>query len=438
VQAERRKRDEHSGIMLTREENELLCRVGPEAPMGRMLRRYWVPAALGSELEAGGAPRRTRLLGEDLVAFRGDDGAVGILDEHCPHRGASLVLARNEACALRCIYHGWKIAADGRVLETPPEPDEHGFAARVRAHAYPVYEAGGIVWTYLGPAGTEPPKMTFDWMAFPPEHRIIQKSREECNWVQCLEGVIDSAHSGFLHSNVIKPVARENSIIPEDQGNTQRPSDDLAPRIECENTPYGFRYAAIRRPLIDPQLRDYVRVTLFLAPFFSFFPGPAGWTNMQFFVPIDDEHTMFHFVQTHREKPLDDVTRTKRSQRSGLEMGVDIDADYRKVRSRENTWLQDRRAMSAGSYTGMHGVNVEDIAVQESMGPIYDRRKEHLGASDIAVIRMRRIMLDGVRRFTEEDAPPVGLGEPVDYETLHAEERMVPHGLAWQTETVNA
>jgi phthalate 4,5-dioxygenase len=424
--------------MLTREENELLCRVEGDAPMGQMLRRYWIPAALGSELQTGGAPRRTRLFGEDLVAFRGADGAAGVLDEHCPHRGASLVLARNEDCALRCIYHGWKIARDGRVLETPSEPGEHGFAARVRAPAYPVYEAGGIVWTYLGPPGTEPPKMNFAWMSFPPEHRVIQKSREECNWLQCLEGVIDSAHSGFLHSNVIKAVPGENSIIPADLGNTRRPSDDRAPRIEVENTPYGFRYAAIRRPLIDPESRDYVRVTLFVAPFFSFFPATPGWTNMQFFVPIDDEHTMFHFVQTNHDQPLDELTRMRRAQRSGLEMGVDLDADYRKVRSRANNWLQDRAAMAAGSFTGMHGVNVEDIAVQESMGPLYDRRKEHLGAGDAAVIRMRRVMLDGVRGFIDEGAPAPGLAEPVAYESLHAAERMIRHGRRWQEETVPA
>jgi phthalate 4,5-dioxygenase len=419
--------------MLTAEENELLCRVGAQAPMGRMLRRYWIPAALSSELEAGGAPRRTRLLGEDLVAFRGDDGVAGVLDEHCPHRGASLVLARNEDCALRCIYHGWKIAASGRILETPPEPDELGFKDRIRANAYPVYEAGGIVWTYLGPPGTEPPQMRFDWMSLPADHRMIQKAREECNWVQCLEGVIDSAHSGFLHSNVIKPVPGENSIIPEDQGNTQRPSDDRAPRIEAENTPYGFHYAAIRRPLIDPESRDYVRVTLFIAPFVSLFPGPLGWTSMQIFVPIDDEHTMFHFIQARGDKPIDDVTRQRRAQRSGMEIGIDLDAtEYRKIRTRANNWLQDRAAMEAGSFSGLHGVNNEDIAMQESMGPIFDRRKEHLGTSDIAVIRMRRIMFDGVRNFVEDGAPPVGLAEPVAYETLHADERMVPHGVRWQ------
>lgn len=419
--------------MLTREENELLCRVGPDAPMGKMFRRYWIPAALTSELRAGGAPRRARLLGEDFVAFRDSAGVVGVLDELCPHRGASLVLARNEECGLRCIYHGWKIAVDGRVLESPAEPDEHGFKDRVRARAHPVYEAGGIVWTYLGPPGTEPPKMTFDWMSLPAGHRMIQKAREECNWAQCLEGVIDSAHSGFLHSNVIKPVPGENSIIPEDQGNTRRPSDDLAPRMEAENTAYGFHYAAIRKPLIDPESRDYVRVTLFIAPFIALFPGPLGWTSMQMFVPMDDEHTMFHFIQARHDKPIDQLTRERRAARSGMVLGVDVDPlDYRKIRTRDNNWLQDRTEMEAGSFSGIHGVNNEDIAMQESMGPIFDRRREHLGTSDVAVIRMRRIMLDGVRRFIDEGAPPVGLAERVAYEALRAGERMVSHGERWQ------
>ena len=424
--------------MLMREENELLCRVGAETPMGRMLRCYWIPAATSDELVAGGAPRRTRLLGEDLVAFRAHDGTVGVLDENCPHRGASLALARNEDCALRCIYHGWLIAADGTVRETPAEPDDSSFRQRVHARSYPVYEAGGLVWTYLGRPGTEPPKMYFDWMAHPAGHRLVQKAREECNWVQCLEGVIDSAHTMILHESLIKPVAAERSVIPEDQGQTQRPTADRSPRIEVDNTAYGFRYAAIRKPLIDPESRYYARITHFVAPFYALFPAAAGWTSMQLFVPIDDEHTMFHFIQTQHDKPIDDVMRVRRIQRSGLEIGVDLDADYRKVRSRENNWLQDRAAIAAGSPTGLHGVNIEDIAVQESMGKIFDRSKEHLGASDVAVARMRRVMLDGVRRFATGEAPPVGLAEPVAYEKLHAEERMVPNGERWQDTMVTA
>jgi phthalate 4,5-dioxygenase oxygenase subunit len=418
--------------VLTPEENELLCRVGADTPMGSMLRRYWMPAATSEELVAGGAPRRTRLLGENLVAFRANDGSVGVLDEQCPHRGASLVLARNEDCGLRCIYHGWLIAPDGAVREMPAEPEDSSFAHRVRARSYPVYEAGGTVWTYLGPPGSEPPKMYFDWMAYPAEHRIVQKARVECNWLQTLEGVIDSAHTMFLHANLIQPVAAEKSIIPTDQGRTQRPTDDRSPRIEVDNTAYGFRYAAIRKPLIDPASRDYVRVTHYIAPFYAMFPASHGWTSMQFFVPIDDEHTMFHFIQTQHDSPIDPEMRVGRIRRSGIEAGVDLDSDYRKVRTRENTWMQDRAGMAAGSFTGLNGVNIEDMAMQESMGPIFDRSKEHLGASDVAVARLRRILLEGVRRFARGEAPPVGLAERVPYEALHAEERMVPKSERWQ------
>jgi len=417
--------------MLTREENELLCRVGPDAPMGRMLRRYWIPAALSAELEAGGAPRRTRLLGEDLVAFRASDGTVGVLDENCPHRGASLVLARNEECGLRCLYHGWKIAPNGTVLETPPEPEEHRFHEKVRARACSVYEDGGIVFAYLGPPGTEPPRMHFDWMSLPVDHCMVTKAQEDCNWAQTLEGVIDSAHSNVLHANQIRPAPGQVTTSRDDMGQTRRPSADGAPRIEAENMPYGFRYAAIRKPLTDGDKLDYVRVTLFIAPFWAFFPGPQGWTYMQAFVPVDDTHTMFHFMQIRHEGPIDAEMRAAREKRSAMQMGLDLDAEYRKSRTRANNWLQDRAAMRAGSFTGIEGVNNEDIAMQESMGAIYDRRKEHLGTSDVAVIRMRRIMLDGVRKFTD-GAPPVGLAEPVAYETLHAEERMIPKGTDWR------
>lgn len=346
------------------------------------------------------------------------------------------MLARNDDCALTCIYHGWKIAPDGRVLETPAEPEDSTFYQRVRAQAYPVYEDGGIVWAYLGPAGTEPPRMHFDWMSLPQDHVQIQKVREDCNWVQCLEGVIDSAHSNVLHRNLITPVPGEASVSSDGTYKTLRPSDDTAPRIEAEDTSYGFRYAAIRKPLVDPDKRDYVRVTLFIAPFLSFFPGPVGWTHMQIFVPVDDEHTMFHFVQVKQDGPIDAELLKRREKRSAMQLGIDIDAEYRKVRTRANNWLQDRAARMAGTnFTGMAGVNNEDIAVQESMGPMYDRSREHLGASDIAVIRMRRIMLDGLRAF-EAGGPAVGLAAPVAYDTLHAEERMIPKETPWQGELV--
>lgn len=192
--------------------------------MGQMLRRYWIPAALSSDLTNDGTPLRVRLLGEDLVAFRDSSGAVGLLEENCPHRGASLVLARNEECGLRCLYHGWKIDVTGRVLETPAEPDEYSFRDRVRATAYPVHEAGGIIWAYLGPAEHVPPTMDFAFTTVPDSHRLILRVREECNWVQSLEGVIDSAHSNFLHQNSIRPKAVSADTVPRTAYPSGRPT----------------------------------------------------------------------------------------------------------------------------------------------------------------------------------------------------------------------
>jgi phthalate 4,5-dioxygenase len=420
--------------MLTREENELLCRVGAEAPMGKMLRRYWIPALMSSELESGGAPKRVRLLGEDLVAFRDGAGRAGILDENCPHRGSSLVLARNEDCGLRCLYHGWKIDVAGNVLETPAEPEESTFKERVRAIAYPAREWGGFVWTYMGPPGLEPPELDFPWTRLPEDHSVVIKVRTECNWVQALEGVIDSAHGNYLHSNLLKPASGLSATVLREDGRLDRPSDDGAPTIEAENTPYGFRYAAIRKPIVDPETNKYVRVTLFIAPIYALFPGAKGMTNMQIFVPLDDEHTMHYFVKTSLEGPLDERTREIHMKRAGTRMRIDIDAEYRKVRSAENNWMQDREAMKRGeSFSGIFGVTTEDIAMQESMGPIYDRTKEHLGTSDVAVIRMRRLMLDAVRRFRDNGDPPLGLAERVDYAALRAEERIVARDAVWQS-----
>lgn len=420
--------------MLTTAENELLCRVGAGTPMGAMLRRYWIPALLSGEVEAGGAPVRVRLLGENLVAFRDRAGRVGLVDEHCPHRGASLVLARNEQDGLRCLYHGWKIDCAGNVLDTPAEPEEHGFRERVRATAYAVHESGGVVWAYLGPPDAQPPPMNFPFTAVSDEHRQIIKVRVECNWVQSLEGVIDSAHTSHLHSDLLRASADTGTRMVLGDGAMQflRPSDDKRPRMETQDTAYGFRYAAIRKPLVDPQTQQYVRVTLFVAPFYAMFPPPTDWTYLQAFVPLDDEHTMFYFMQVRHDAPIDDARRANQAAANGLRPGLDFDAEYRKFGTRENTWLQDRAAMASGeSHTGLAGVNYQDLVMQESMGAIYDRTKEHLGTSDVPVIRMRRLMLDAVRRFTEHGDAPLGLAEPIPYERLRAEERIIPRATSW-------
>ncbi len=400
--------------------------------MGRMLRRYWLPALMSDELTAGGTPRAVRLLGEQLIAFRDSAGEVGLLEEHCPHRGASLRLARNEACGLRCLYHGWKIATTGAVLETPAEPEESSFRERVRAVAYPVREAGGIVWAYLGPAASEPPLPAFAWTAQPASHRWMLKSRVECNWLQSLEAIVDSAHVNYLHSTLFATADRATSVL-QSNGRLDRPSGDGRPKIEVQLTAYGLRYAAIREPSSGADGNRYVRVTLYIAPVYAFLPVAAGASFMQMFVPLDDEHTMFYYVKTSTDGPIGDDARALHDYRAGVRAGVDIDATFRKVRTAENNWLQDRAAMRRNeTFSGIHGVNMEDMAVQESMGPIYDRSREHLAGSDAAVIALRRLLLAAVRGFGRGEPPP-GLSEPVPYERLAAEERLVPAGTPWQT-----
>lgn len=424
--------------MLSREENELLCGVGPGTPMGQMLRRYWLPACLSEELEPEGAPVRIRLLGEDLVAFRDAAGTVSILDEHCPHRGASLALARSEDCALTCIYHGWKIAGNGEILDTPAEPEESDFRSRVRHVAYAAREAGDVIWAYMGPPGLEPTFPAFEWTLRPAHQRRVIKMREECNWVQSLEGVIDSAHSNFLHSMEIRPSAE--AAVPNgatkyvgEVGQTTamlRPSNDTRPRLEVQNTDYGFRYAAIRKPLVEPDKYKYIRTTAFVAPCHGFFSPPEGWIFVQIFVPMDETHTMTYYVQCHREQTVDPE---KLPAYAGGRPGIDIDADARKIRTPENNFLQDRVAMKAKqSFSGIYGVVTQDMAVQESMGPIYDRTREHLGTSDVAIIRFRNVMLNSVRSF-QKGGIPLGLERPFPYERVRAEEKIVPLDVPWQT-----
>lgn len=418
--------------MLSREENELLCRVEGDAAMGQMLRRYWLPVALSSDVAAGGAPRQATLLGERLVVFRDSDGEVGVLDEFCPHRGASLALARNENCTLQCIYHGWRVDRNGTIQETPTEPEDSTFASRLKHVAYTVREAGGVVWAYLGKPGTEPAFPEFDWTTSDEDFRIVLRGRIECNWVQALEGAIDSAHSNYLHADEIVP-STDGKVSDFAGSSVGRPSADGRPKLEAENTSYGFRYAAIRRPLVDPDKFKYVRTTLFVAPFHVLIPGTSSWSYMQAFVPIDDTHTMLYFIKTKIDGvPIDDDLRAFHCARAGMRPGVDVDDNLNKTRTPENFWLQDRAAMESGrSFSGIVGVQMQDAAVQESMGPIFDRSREHLGQTDVAVIRMRRLMLASARAFLNGDAP-LGLSEPVPHRKLAAEERIIEIDEPWQ------
>jgi phthalate 4,5-dioxygenase oxygenase subunit len=422
--------------MLSHEDNQMLCRVGQQTPMGKMMRQYWIPAAMSDEVVPDGAPKRVRLLGEDLIVFRDTKGRVGLLDEFCPHRAASLVIGRNEECGLRCLYHGLKVDVTGRVVDMPAEAPEHGYTDRVRAIAYRTHEAGGVIWAYMGPADQEPPPMNFHFTSLPNDHRVVLKFIINANWLQAIEGVIDSAHSNFLHSDTFKPTAGAAQSNYDDNKTVttvMRPSNDGHPRLDSEVTSYGFRYAAIRKPLVDPDTTAYVRVTLFVAPIYGLFPAPSGWSSCQAFVPMDDEHTMLYFFQAKLNEPISEAEKKRHLTWSGLRVGVDLDNDFRMFRNRENNWLQDRERMQAGdSFSGVTGVQIEDAMVQESMGPIANRTKENLGTSDVAIVRLRRLMLDSVRKFAKTGERPLGLAKPVDYGALHAGEGMMPLKVSWR------
>src|SRR6266853_2945553 len=251
--------------MLSAEENDLLCRVEGDAPMGALMRRHWIPACLSEEVaQRDGPPVRVRLLGEDLVAFRDTEGRIGVLDEHCPHRRASLALGRNEECGLRCLYHGWKVDVEGNVVDRPSESHEAVLARKVTHTACPSREAGGFVWVWMGPPNElrelEPPA----WAPSPDVHTSIVKIHVGCNWAQVLEGAIDSAHSSSLHSTDMTPARVDSAKATADAW--LRPSTDKAPRLVLEKTDYGFKYAAIRRPITNANVNDYVRISVFVAP----------------------------------------------------------------------------------------------------------------------------------------------------------------------------
>lgn len=417
--------------MLTPEENDLLCRVEGAAPMGRIMRSYWLPACLSEEVaEPDGKPIRVRLLGEDLVAFRDSEGRVGVLDEHCPHRRASLVLGRNEDCGLRCLYHGWKIDVDGNVLEMPSEPPQSGLAAKVKHKAYPVHEAAGFVWVYMGPAAEMP---AFDPPVYLPNDAAsfaIAKIVIDCNWAQILEGAIDSAHSSSLHSSDMVP-ARVTGAKATAK-NWLRPSTDKAPRLVVQRTGFGFRYAAIRRPTFNPDTHDYVRTTLFIAPYTVQIPRNDQYNIAILHIPIDDTHTAFHFIAWGADG--DKVPDTEFWRKFlGAQIGIDLDERFCKIRRRDNNYLQDRRAMALGNYTGIRGIPNQDIAMWETMGPIADRSRERLGASDLAIVEFRRLMVDAARLAHDQGRVMWRDNPPVPQAKLHSYEGVVAKGYDWRT-----
>jgi phthalate 4,5-dioxygenase oxygenase subunit len=417
--------------MLTKEQNALLCRVEGAAAMGQLMRRHWLPACMSEEVaERDGAPVRARLLGEDLVVFRDTDGRLGVLGEHCLHRRASLAFGRNEECGLRCLYHGWKFDVHGNVVDMPSEVP--GTAAQLgwKAKAYPAREGGGFVWIWMGPPADlrewEPPA----WWPHRDTRIAIVKMHVACNWAQVLEGSIDSAHSSSLHSTNMPAAEVEGSTATDSAW--LRPSNDKAPKMQFQATSYGFRYAAIRKPIRNPETHQYVRTTLFIAPFTVLIPPNNQYNLAQMLVPVDDVNTMFYWVAWHPD-PGKGISQEAWRAFCCARPGIDLDENWRKKRNLENRFLQDRAAMRRGDWTGIQGIPAQDMAMWESMGPVTDRSEEVAGASDLAVAHFRRMMVAAAEKV-RDGGPAIGTTEPrVPHVDLATFEGIVPKTTDWHT-----
>jgi phthalate 4,5-dioxygenase oxygenase subunit len=413
--------------MLTVEENERVTRVGPGTPAGKLFRRYWWPLCLTKELpEKDGAPLRVRLLGEDLIAFRDTEGKVGLIDAYCPHRRAPLFFARNEECGLRCVYHGWKFDRNGDCVDMPSEPAGTTLQAKVKILAYPTIEKGGVVWTYMGPKDQRPPEPDYEWTRAPATHRYVSKTFENCNYLQAVEGGLDTAHSSFAHNNRLG-----------DRSNLRQ--HDKAPHIDVERTDYGYYYASTRK--VDAG--NYMRVYHYVMPTQQLRASIIGYEGTRnkparldghIWAPIDDVTTFVYNIMCapHPEDVLAPDAVEAREKAAGRGKDDAIPGTFRLKRNQSNDYFVDRQMQKTQNYTGIVGVNTQDFALQEGMGPICDRSKEFLGTSDKAIVGMRRMLLEAIA-VNEKGGAPRAL-DPASYRTVRAYDRVIPAGSDWRKE----
>ncbi len=392
--------------MVSRAENELLTRTGPGSPGGDMMRRYWHPVALSEELPPGGAPRPIRILSEDLVLFRDDQGRLGLVEKLCPHRCADLSFGRIEDGGLRCLYHGWLFDINGRCLDQPAEPPDSKYKDEVRHTAYKCIERAGMIFAYLGkdPAPVFP---EYEFLGAAEENRFLVRTSLECNWLQALEGNIDPSHLSYLH----KPMAPVDSrAVPgSDKSADAYYREDTRPKLEIERTNFGVRNYSIRNA---GDKGKYLRITNFIMPNKAAIVGNEGRVgqgySLHWHVPIDDENNMrFDFI-FNRARPIDRSRYNKHHE-------TERTPDGRHVRNRANRYLQDRELMKTSNYTGMGDYfPVHDAYATESMGPIVDRTKEHLGSTDICIVAARRALLNAIAAVEQGNDPIHVIRRPED------------------------
>lgn len=389
--------------MLNQQNNRLLTQTGPETPMGRLMRCFWIPAMTVAEIPAADEPPvRLQLLGEALVVFRDSHGRVGVLDQHCPHRGANLFFGRNEEGGIRCVYHGWKFDVEGQCLEMPTEPAASPMRCKIRARAYTAREAGGVLWVFMGEPEQAPPLPGFEWLALPDSHVYVSRWEQDCNYAQAMEGELDSAHVGFLHRLVDKTDADDRALT----GRFFK--DDTAPLWKIEQTPAGFM-ACNGRKVEDGR---YWRLNQFVLPFFTMIPPhPNDARLVRMWVPMNDERCWVLCATFRPDRPLgaQELAAWRNGENSHRRV---IPGTTRPTERLDNDYLIDRQAQKTVSFTGIHGIRAQDAMVCESAGAIADRTREHLGSSDRAVIAMRRKLIDAANALEADNERPVAPSVP--------------------------
>lgn len=385
--------------MFSEEENDLLTRTGPGTPMGNLIRRYWIPAVRSDELPAPDCPPiRLKLLNENLIVFRDTRGRVGVLDQFCLHRRASLFFGRNEECGLRCSYHGWKFDIEGNVVEMPSEPDFAKWKSKPKIKAYPTVERGGIVWTYMGPPEKQPSPPEYEYCLAGEAHRYATRRWEECNWLQGLEGGIDPVHVPFLHKY-------ELHSDPLHKGNAGADFTSIT-NIEFDSIdqPYGVNVVARRDAERDSY---YWRITQFLfpcftiaAPYGDFAMGSNAW------VPRDDTSFWRWIISCHPTRPLTNAERAAMSDGKGTHVKIDAKT-LRPLANMDNDYMIDREGQrNQKTFNGVYTVGLQDKAMQESQGSIHQRQDEYLVNSDKSIIMMRRRLLDALETNERGEDPP--------------------------------
>jgi phthalate 4,5-dioxygenase len=419
--------------MLSTEDNETLVRVGADTPMGQLMRLYWIPFLPARDLQADGQPQRVRLLGEDLVAFRDSENRIGLIDHACPHRGAPLVFARNEAAGMRCVYHGWKFDVDGHVVDTPAEPATSRMKDKLGIKSYPCRERNGIAWTYMGPDRDHPPPLpNLEWNLVPEENCHVSFRVQECNWLQAVEGEIDSAHAPILHGRIDAQGAISDWVAKK----------DLRPTFECKRQDFGMSVAS--RRVLDENTH-YWRVNQFLLPFYTLVPPQSQYPELSghAWVPLDDEHTLCIMFSYHPAQKFYEKTRRLFDQgHAGRETGHPSQSAYAPRPPTEpyarywtkfnphNAFQFNYDAQTRTWFSGLPGLWVQDAACQSGVAPIYDRSKEHLGISDTGVAMTRRLLLERVRNLSTRQERPPRIEDP-DLQMVRAVSLTVPAGESW-------